>query len=233
MGKKVLLIDDDAELQDIVEVVLRPVDIALFQAYSGKEGLWKSYEIRPDLIILDVMMPEMDGFEVCTRLREKTNVPILMLTARASENDMLRGFRLGVDDFVNKPFKKNELEARVRALLRRSDSNRADESSQIHYKDDVLDIDLISKTVRVLGEIVELSPKEYDLLACLVRDQGKIVSHHELIHDVWGEIQMDHDSNASLYIFYLRRKLKDGQYGHEYIRTSWGRGYWFEPRKVE
>lgn len=233
MGKKVLLIDDDAGLQEIVEIILRPVDIALFQAGSGAEGLRKSYELHPDLIILDVIMPGMDGFEVCTRLRELSNVPILMLTARTCEKDMLRGFSLGVDDFVKKPFNKNELEARVRALLRRSNGQLPSEPSQIHYMDAILEIDLSSKTVRVLGEIVELSPKEYDLLACLVREQGRIVSHHELVHDVWGDFQMNYDSNASLYVFYLRKKLRDGQYGHEYIRTNWGRGYCFEPRKVE
>jgi two-component system, OmpR family, KDP operon response regulator KdpE len=233
MGKKVLLIEDDSNLGDLVKIILQPVDIILFQAYSGVDGLRKAYEIHPDLIILDIMMPEMDGFEVCSRVREMTNVPILMLTARTSENDMLRAFNLGVDDFVKKPFNKNEMEARVRALLRRSNGKNAGELPKIHYTDHILEIDLFSKTVRVLGEIVELSPKEYDLLAYLVREQGRIVSHHELVREAWGEFQMNYDSITSLYICYLRKKLKDGQHGHEYIRTNWGRGYWFEARKDE
>jgi two-component system KDP operon response regulator KdpE len=230
MSKKVLLIDDDEGLGGLVKVILNPIDITLFHAHSGLDGLRRSYELHPDLIILDVMMPEMDGFEVCTRLRDLTNVPILMLTARTAENDMLRAFRLGADDFVRKPFNKNELEARVRALLRRSNNKNAVDLSQIHYMDKTLDVDLFSKTVKLLGETVELSLKEYNLLACLVREQGRIVSHHELVHAVWGEFHMNYDAIASLYICYLRKKLKDGQYGHEYIRTEWGRGYWFEAR---
>jgi DNA-binding response OmpR family regulator len=230
MGKKVLLIDDDSELAGIVKIVLHPVDITLFQAHSGVDGLRKSYEIHPDLIILDIMMPGMDGFEVCTRLRELTSVPILMLTARTGESDVLRAFSLGVDDFVKKPFNKNELEARVRALLRRSNDKGAVEPSQIHYMDQVLEIDLFSKTVKLLGQTVELSVKEYNLLACLVREQGRLVPHHELVHEVWGEFHTNYDAIASLYVCYLRKKLRDGQYGHKYIRTNWGRGYWFEVR---
>jgi DNA-binding response OmpR family regulator len=230
MAKKVLLIDDDLELGEIVKVILEPVDIVLFQAHSGLEGLRKSYEIHPDLIILDIMMPGMDGFDICTRIRELSSVPILMLTARTCESDLLRAFSLGVDDFVKKPFNRNELEARVRALLRRSNGTDARELAQIHYADPMLDIDLFSKTVRLFGEVVELSPKEYSLLACLVREQGRIISHHELVREAWGEYQPNYDSIISLYVCYLRKKLRDGQYGHEYIRTNWGRGYWFEGR---
>jgi DNA-binding response OmpR family regulator len=233
MAKKVLLIDDDLELGDIIKLILEPVDIVLFQAHSGLEGLRKSYEVHPDLIIMDIMMPGMDGFELSTRIRELSSVPILMLTARACEKDLLHAFSLGVDDFVKKPFNKNELEARVRALLRRSNGTDGREPAPIHYSDSVLDIDIFSKTVRLLGQVVELSPKEYSLLACLVREQGRIISHHELVREIWGEYQTNYDSIVSLYIYYLRKKLKDGQYGHEYIRTNWGRGYWFEGRVEE
>lgn len=182
---------------------------------------------------MDIMMPGMDGFELCARIRELSSVPILMLTARACESDLLRAFSLGVDDFVKKPFNKNELEARVRALLRRSNGTDTREPAQIHYSDSVLDVDIFSKTVRLLGQVVELSPKEYSLLACLVREQGRIISHQELVREVWGEYQANYDSIVSLYVCYLRKKLKDGQYGHEYIRTNWGRGYWFEGRIEE
>ena len=234
MGKKVLLIDDDQELGKLVELILRPVDVTVYQAYSGTEGLKKSYMIQPDLIILDIMLPEMDGFEVCSRLRELASMPILMLTARANESDMLHGFRLGADDFVGKPFNRNELEARVRALLRRSNNKNTKELSYIHsYMDPVLEIDLSCETVKLFGQVVELSPKEYNLLACLVREHDKIVSHRKLVQEIWGEYQMNSTSILSFYICYLRKKLEDGQHGHEYIRTNWGRGYWFETRKEE
>jgi DNA-binding response OmpR family regulator len=232
MGKKILVIDDDSELGVLVEMILRPLEITVFQAYSGTEGLKRSYDLHPDLIILDIMMPDMDGFDVCTRLRDLTKVPILMLTARTNESDLIHGFNVGVDDFVKKPFNKNELEARVRALLRRSNLNETSSNSFISiYQDSVLEIDLSSQTVKLFGKIVEFSPREFSLLASLVREQGKIVSHHELVQEIWGGLYANEPSMSSLYVHYIRRKLQDGEHGHHYIHTLWGRGYWFEPVK--
>ncbi len=233
MAKKVLLVDDDPELGHLVEAILRPIEVTLYQVYSGSEGLRKAYELHPDLIILDIMMPGMDGFDVCTRLREMANVPVLILTARTNENDMLHGFTVGADDFIRKPFNKNELEARVRALLRRTNNQQNNHTSDAYirsYSDDVLSIDLTTQTVKLNSHIVELTPREYEVLACLVREQGKIVSHNELAREVWGEPLASGQSTSSLYVFYLRKKLEDGQHGHNYIHTHWGRGYWFEPR---
>ncbi|RJP50436.1 MAG: DNA-binding response regulator [Anaerolineaceae bacterium] len=234
MAKKVLLIDDDAELGKLVEVILRPVEVTIYQALCGLDGLRKAYQIHPDMIILDIMMPDMDGFDVCLRLRELTAVPILMLTARTKETDLIRGFKVGVDDFVKKPFNKNELEARVRALIRRTNFPDSVNNSYItSYQDSILEIDLTSQTVKLCGEIVELSPREYSFLACLIREQGKIVSHHELVREIWGGLYTNEPSMSSLYIHYIRTKLQDGEHGHHYIHTMWGRGYWFEPRKEE
>jgi len=233
MGKKILLIDDDPELGRMVEAILRPVEVVIYQAFSGSDGLRRAYEIHPDLIILDIMMPGLNGFEVCSRLREFTSVPVLMLTARNNENDMLRGFNVGVDDFVRKPFNKEELEARVRALLRRSENQREESGSYVtSYRDDVLEVDLVFQTVRLKGKVIDLTPREYGLLARLVNEPGRILSHHELVQEVWGEAFVSGSSAlSSLYIHYLRKKLQDGLHGHEYIHTMWGRGYWFEPRK--
>jgi two-component system, OmpR family, response regulator ArlR len=231
LNKKVLVIDDDPDLGKLVGLILKPLELTVYLAYSGADGLKQAYTIHPDLVILDIMMPGMDGFEVCSRLREFSNFPIMMLTARGHENDVLRGFNVGASDYLRKPFSKSELEARVRALLRRSSDQNFGEISHITaYTDPVLEIDFSSKTVKLKGKIVELSPKEYDLLACLVREQGTIMSHRELVREAWGELCINDPSEASLYIYYLRKKLKDGQYGHLYIRTHWGRGYWFEPR---
>ncbi|NOH01930.1 MAG: response regulator transcription factor [Chloroflexi bacterium] len=232
MGKKILLIDDDPDLGRLVESILRPMDLTVYQSYTGLDGLRKCYEIHPDLVILDIMMPDLNGFDVCARLREMSSVPVLMLTARTTENDMLRGFTVGVDDFVKKPFNKNEFEARVRALLRRSHHRTSSPAAYIlSYKDAYLEIDLNSQVVKLNNKILDLSPREYGLLAYLVREQGKIVSKRELVREVWGEPASIGVSNPSLYIFYLRKKLEDGKYGHQYIHTLWGRGYWFEPRK--
>jgi DNA-binding response OmpR family regulator len=234
MERKVLLIDDDPDLGKMVGLILRQMDIILYQAYSGPEGLKKSYEIHPDLILLDIMMPGMSGFDVCIKLREVSSVPVLMLTAKAEESDILRGFTVGADDYMKKPFNKNELEARVYALLRRSDqSSKASASYIVTYEDPVLHVDMSAKIVKLNGEIVEFSPMEYSVLAYLVREQGKVVSKHDLIREVWGEPVTYGLPNPSIYIFYLRKKIQDGCHGHHYIHTLWGRGYWFEPRKEE
>jgi DNA-binding response OmpR family regulator len=231
LNKKILVIDDDPELRKLVEAILKPLEFSVYLANSGEDGLRQAYAVHPDLVILDVNMPGMNGYEVCTRLREFSNFPILMLTARVNENDMLRGFNAGVDDYLGKPFRPSELEARVGALLRRANNQNSAETSFINaYTDSFLEINLSSKTVKVKGSIVDLSPKEYELLACLVREQGKIISHHKLVREAWGEPIINGTAASSLYIHYLRNKLKDGQYGHQYIRTVWGRGYWFAPR---
>ncbi len=234
MAKKVLIIDDDPEVGKIIKAILKPLDLTLYQAYSGPEGLKLAYELHPDLVILDIMMPDMDGFDVCTRLREMSTVPILMLTARSNEKDIVQGFNVGVDDFVRKPFNKNEFEARVRALLRRSTHSATSENSYItQYSDSVLEIDLEKQVVKIRGELVELSPREFSLLARLVRDQGRIITHRELVREIWGEQYAMDSSLSSLYVYYLRKKLGDGKNGHRYINTLWGRGYWFEPHPEE
>ncbi|MBL8061826.1 MAG: response regulator transcription factor [Anaerolineales bacterium] len=231
MGKKILLIDDDPDLGRLIDAILRTMDLTLYQAFSGPEGLKKSYEIHPDLVILDVMMPGMSGFDVCSRLREMSSVPVLMLTARVSDNDLLHGFNVGVDDFLRKPFNKNEFQARIRALLRRSNRKAAEAASYIQiYEDPVLEVNLNSQSVKLNGKVVELSPREYGLLAYLVREQGKIISKRELAREVWGEPVSGGSANPALYVFYLRKKIQDGEHGHQYIHTFWGRGYWFEPR---
>ena len=233
LGKKALVIDDDPELGKLIGQILKPNEISVFQAFSGAEGLKLAYSVHPDIIVLDVMMPGMDGFDVCSRLREMASTPILMLTARSNENDMLRGFNVGVDDFLRKPFRKSELEARVRALLRRTDQqNSLDHTFTKRYVDSVLDIDLESETVKIMEKVVEFSPKEFALLSLLVRSQGNVVSHREIIREAWGETYLGNTDTTSLYVYYIRNKLQDSKHGHQYIHTQWGRGYWFAPRKV-
>jgi DNA-binding response OmpR family regulator len=160
-------------------------------------------------------------------------MPILMLTARTSDSDMLQGFRAGADDFIKKPFNKNELEARVRALLHRPPHGPAEGATVHSYHDAVLQIDLMNCMVKLHGEVVRLSPREHRLLSYLVSAQGRVVTYDELMQDVWGEPQINAASLVALYVFYLRKKLRDGHDGHHYIRTNWGKGYWFEARREE
>jgi len=231
MSKLVLVIDDDLELGSLIQQVLKPLNLVVYQALTGQDGLRKSYQLHPDLIILDIMMPDVNGFDVCVRLREMTNIPIIMLSACTKESDLLHGFNLGVDDFVKKPFVVKEFQARVQALLRRSNNHSKNEVSSVSkYKDDVLMIDLEIKLAEMDGKLLKLSSTEYDLLACLVRNMGKIVSHNQLMQEVWGSSYGNTDSNLTIYIYYLRKKLEDSKHGHQYIHTQWGRGYMFLPR---
>lgn len=223
-----MVIDDDPDIAKLLTTILMPLGFVVHHACDGKEGLTNAYELHPDLIILDVMMPGIDGWDVCARLRELTDVPILMLTARSAEADMLRGFVLGADDYMKKPFSKAELEARVRALLRRK--KKYNGSSDIsHYTDKLLNINLETQVVELEGKPVDLSATEYGLLACLVRNMGRTVTHSQLLREVWGSEYGDLASTLTLYICYLRKKLEDSQHNHQYIHTQWGRGYCFVP----
>jgi DNA-binding response OmpR family regulator len=228
-GSRILVIDDDPDIVKLLTTILKPQGFVVYQACDGKEGLKNAYELHPDLIILDIMMPDLDGWEVCARLREMTGVPILMLTARSAESDMLRGFSLGADDYLKKPFSKAELEMRIRVLLRRQKHNGTASSVIGHYTDKALRIDLETQAVELCGKALDLSTTEYSLLACLVRNQGRTVTHGQLLREVWGCEYGKLSTTVTLYICYLRKKLADSQNGHQYIHTQWGRGYCFMP----
>jgi two-component system response regulator ArlR len=232
LNKKVLVIDDDPDQGKLIETILKPIELTVYHAYSGGDGLKMVFVLRPDLVILDIMMPGLDGFEVCSRLREMTDIPIIVLTALAHEKDLLRSFNVGADDFMKKPFSKNELQVRVSALLKRSNNRNSSETAySASYTDNVLEIDLSAETIKLNGSIVKFSPREYGLLAYLVREQGKIVSNRELLREVWGRLYTNNTAEVSLYVHYLRNKLQDGQHGHQYIHSLWGQGYRFVPRK--
>jgi two-component system KDP operon response regulator KdpE len=197
-------------------------------ATNGREGLQKAYQARPDLIILDIMMPEMDGWEVCQRLRELSNVPIIMLTARDIKGDIVKGLELGADDYITKPFKAKELEARIKAILRRSGgkgSRKINGSS--FYSNGHLTIDFDRRIVKVRGDAVDLTPTEFRLLSCLVRNEGRVLPHRYLLTEVWGSEYADEVDYVKLYIRYLRLKLEDDPADPAYIQTEWGVGYRF------
>jgi DNA-binding response OmpR family regulator len=227
-GSKILVIDDDPEIAKLLTIILKSQGFVIYHAIDGKEGLKRVYELHPDLVILDVMMPEINGWDVCTRIRELSDVPILMLTARSAESDLLRGFVLGADDYLKKPFSKAELEARVRALLRRK-KNHNGNSEISHYADQILHINLETQAVELEGKALNLSVTEYSLLACLVRNMGRTVTHGQLLREVWGCEYGNMSTTLTLYVHYLRKKLENSKQNHEYIHTQWGRGYCFVP----
>ena len=231
LNAKVLVIDDSPDLLRIVQLCLEREDYEVFTATNGREGLQRTYSIQPDLVILDVMMPGMDGWDVLSRLREMSDVPVIMLTAKGREVDVVRGLGLGADDYITKPFGAAELVARVQALLRR---NRMPAVRRVtRYQDNGLLVDLERHEVRVKGVPVDLTPTEFRLLAVLVQNAGKVVSHHALLVQVWGEEYANEVHYLKLYIRYLRQKLEESASNPRYILTEWGVGYRFrEPARL-
>ena len=226
MNEQVLVIDDDSGLLTLLQLGLEREGFTVITAESGKEGLRRAYESRPDVIVLDIMMPEMDGWLTCQRLRSMCDTPIIMLTARTDQADVLKGLSLGADDYLTKPCSFDELKARIRTVLRRAKvSSREDWRAT--YDDDNLRINLQDGTVMRRGEELHLTPIESRLLMYLVSQKGRIVPHKELLISVWGPEYAEEVSYLSVYIRYLRRKIEDDPSDPQYIRTRWRMGYYF------
>jgi two-component system KDP operon response regulator KdpE len=227
MTQSILIVEDDVALSRMVATYLRKRGFQVASCTGAREGFRAIYEERPDLVLLDIMMPGMDGWEMCGRLRELSKVPIIILTAKAEERDELRGFELGANDYVTKPFSLKVLTARIRAALR--GATRMTESSSRMYDDGTLRVDLERRQVFREGKLINLTPTEYRLLACLVENRGRVVPHEELLERVWGACYTDARDCLSLYIRYLREKLEEKPSEPVYILNRWGVGYWFAP----
>lgn len=219
----VLVIDDDITLLTLIAEYFDKAGYNTLTASSGVAGLQAFYEHHPDIVILDVMMPRMDGWIVCTRLREISEVPIIMLTAKGEERDRLRGFELGVDDYVIKPFNFAELAARVGAILGRIHRFRSTPQPEIIVSKN-LHIDLVDRRVTRNGEPVHLTPTEFHLLAILAEHPGHPFSPDSLLARVWGNESYDVE-NVKRYIHYLRQKLEDDPENPQVIVTERGFGY--------
>ncbi len=198
----------------------------VYDAASGTEALEKLRDVLPDLILLDVMMPDLDGFETLRLIREISNVPVIMLTAKGEEDDRVRGLELGADDYVTKPFSPRELVSRVRAVLRRTEAPGTPVHEVIEV-DDRLKIDFDRREVWVEGQLVKLRPTEFRLLYHLVQNAGWVVPHEQLLAKVWGYEYRDETHYLRLYINYLRQKLEKDPSDPQYILTERGVGYRF------
>jgi DNA-binding response OmpR family regulator len=223
MIPKLLLIDDDRTLLNLLGEFLSGEKFEVSVAANGETGLRLAYEFHPDLVLLDVMLPGMDGWEICARLREMSRVPIIMLTAKATEADKLRGFRLGVDDYVTKPFSFAELVARIQAVLARVSASDHKDASHIVYGDIVLDRERYQATLE--GRILELTPTEFRLLEALVRRSGKVATEAELVQEVWGAYRQDDTALVRRYILMLRKKIESDPANPARILTVRGFGY--------
>lgn len=224
--RRILVVDDEERMVRFIRLNLEHDGFRVIPAFNGTQALNKTRGNLPDLILLDVMMPDIDGFEVLKLIREVSNVPVIMLTAKGEEDDRVRGLELGADDYITKPFSPRELVSRVRAVLRRTESATSPTHGLIEV-DERLKIDFDRREVWVDGQLVKLRPTEYRLLYHLVQNAGWVLSHDQLLTKVWGYEYRDEPHYVRLYINYLRSKLEKDPANPKYILTERGVGYRF------
>ncbi len=225
---RILVVDDDADVRGLVRTLLERAGVAVREAADGREALRIFFDVRPDLVILDVSMPEMDGWETLQRLRDLSEVPVLMLTARDGEMEKVRGLRAGADDYVTKPFGRQEFLARVDALLRRSTNSKPVERET--YDDGLISIDVADARVEVNGELIQLTPLEFRLLVTFIRHPDQVLSRQQLLELVWGDMAGVAPDQVKLYVGYLRRKLTPALGDSKMpITTVRGFGYRYSP----
>lgn len=224
-GKRILVVDDEPRMIGFIRMNLELEEHMVIAAHNGLEALEAIRTQLPDLVLLDVMMPELDGFETLRMLREFSDIPVIMLTAKGEENDKVRGLELGADDYITKPFGPRELSSRIKAIFRRLEKPTTDEA--ILQIDDRLSVDFNKREVIVNGERVKLRPTEYRLLYHLIRNAGWTVPHDQLLQKVWGYEYRDEAHYVRLYVNYLRDKIEGDPANPQYIITERGVGYRF------
>lgn len=225
---KVLVADDDPNVLDIIRLYFEKQQISLIEASDGLQAIQLVESERPDIILLDVMMPNMDGFETCKEIRKKYETPIIMLTAKGEEVDRILGLELGADDYVTKPFSPRELIARIKAIFRRMqpriENTDSGEEKEFNFPD--LSIHIERREVNVAGEKVPFRPKEFDLLVFMARSPGSVFTREQLLEQVWGYDFIGDIRTVDVHVKKVRKKLN--RLEHEYIQTVWGVGYKFE-----
>jgi DNA-binding response OmpR family regulator len=229
---RILLVEDEAVLRETISYNLKHAGYEVHAVEDGDAALRTVKETRPDLVVLDIMLPTIDGFEVCRQIRRTSSTPILILTARDDEIDRVVGLEIGADDYLTKPFSMRELLARVKALLRRRDllqdelTGGAPQDAEV-FRSGELEIDLSAHRVTVSGQEVNLKPREWDLLVFLARHPGQVCSSDQILQNVWGEDFFGDSRTVAVHVHGLREKLEIGEDGRRYIETVRGVGYRF------
>lgn len=223
MEEKILVVDDDNNLCRLLEIYLKKEGYKVFLAKNGAEALDKFHELNPNLVVLDIMLPELDGWEVCQEIRSSSNTPILMLTAKGEKDDKVKGLDIGADDYVTKPFDPDELVARVKAILRRT---KDQDKEFLSFPN--LTIDHKKHKVELKGKELELAPKEYDLLYFLAKNEKRVFSREQLLDQVWGFDFIGDIRTVDSHIKRLRNKVDQKIKDYDYLHTVWGVGYKFE-----
>lgn len=224
---KILIVDDDANITELIRLYLDKEGFLTSCAPNGKIAMEKFQSENPSLIILDIMMPEMDGWQVCREIRKTSNVPIIMLTAKGETFDKVLGLELGADDYMAKPFETKELVARVKAVLRRFESKESEEKKEIVYEN--LAVNLSNYELKLNDKIIEIPPKELELLYFLASHPNRVFTREQLLEEVWGFDYFGDSRTVDVHIKRLREKL-EGIEGNWQLKTVWGVGYKFEVR---
>jgi DNA-binding response OmpR family regulator len=224
--RRILVVEDEERMVRFIRLNLEYDGFQVSEALTGVEAINKIRNVLPDLILLDVMLPDIDGFEVLRMIREISNVPVIMLTAKGEEDDRVRGLEMGADDYMTKPFSPRELVSRVKAVLRRTEMAAGGTHGLIEV-DDRLKLDFDRREVWVDGQLINLRPTEYRLLYHLVKNAGWVVTHDQLLTKVWGYEYRDEPHYVRLYINYLRKKIEEDPANPRYILTERGVGYRF------
>jgi two-component system KDP operon response regulator KdpE len=224
--RRILVVDDEVRMVRFIRLNLEHDGFQVIEAYNGMQALERIRTNLPDLVLLDVMMPDIDGFEVLRTIREISQVPVIMLTAKGEEDDRVRGLELGADDYITKPFSPREMVSRVRAVLRRTETTTGTTHGLIEV-DEHLKINFDRREVWLDGELVQLRPTEYRLLYYLVQNAGWVLTHDQILAKVWGYEYRDEPHYVRLYINYLRKKIEADPANPKYILTERGVGYRF------
>jgi len=232
MIAKILLVEDDTEFLNLTRTWLHNAGYEILTAGDGLEGLRCVYSSHPDLVILDANIPKMDGWEVCRRIRDMSDIPVLMVTVNGQKSDKLKGFSLGADDYLAKPIDFHELIARVQAILRRTQSINP-ENKPTTFRNGDVEINWGTRQVWIRGAMVKLSPMEFKVMSCLVKNRGWIVTHEQLLEKAWGPNYIADKSFVKLYIRYLRKKIEENPHKPRIIMTERGVGYYFAMQDEE
>ncbi len=225
MARNILVVEDDRNISDLIRMYLEKEGFEVRSAYDGGKAVEEYDRQAPDMVLLDIMLPVMDGWAVCAHIREKGKTPIIMLTAKGDVTDRITGLEMGADDYVPKPFSPRELIARIKAVLRRT-SDHSEEKDEITF--DKLSINLVKHEVRKNGQIVELKPKEFDLLRLMATNPGKVYTRDFLLEQLWGYDYLGDTRTVDVHMRRLRQKIEDDPSNPKQLKTVHGIGYKFQ-----
>ena len=230
MNESILIVDDEKEIADLIEVYLKNDGYTVHKFYNGLDALECIETQKMDLAILDVMLPDIDGFRICQKIREQYYYPIIMLTAKVEDTDKIMGLTIGADDYITKPFNILEVKARIKAIIRRSSKKNQKESDGLEVYGS-LKVDSMGKRVYIKDKEISLTTREYELLSLLVRNPRKIYSRDNLLHEVWGAAYPGDARTVDVHIRRLREKIEETPSDPAFIHTKWGVGYYFENKE--